>query len=66
MFQVATLTVGRVDILQPASTPTTLLPCGVAGDGSAILNAADLHAGTSESSEGRLGTGTRSLGAVAT
>merc|ERR1719251_82826 len=66
MFQVATLTVGRADILQPASTPTTLLPCGIAGDGSAVLNATDLHAGTSESSEGRLCAGTRGLGAVAT
>ena len=57
---------GRIVNLQPASAPTALLPCGVAGDGSAVLDAADLHASASESSEGRLCAGTRGLGAVAT
>ena len=57
---------GRIVNLQPASAPTALLPCGVAGDGSAVLDAADLHASASESSEGRLCARARGLGAVAT
>merc|ERR1719220_1829717 len=55
-----------VDILQPASTPSTLLPCSIAGDGSTVLDASNLHAGTSERSEGRLCARARGLGAVAT
>merc|ERR1719234_3106263 len=63
MFQIATW--DRQD-LQPASTPSTLLPCSIAGDGSAILNATNLHAGTGKSSQSRLGAGAGGLGAVAT
>merc|ERR1719180_161524 len=65
MFQDTTLA-NRIEILEPASTPTNLLPCGIAGDGSAVLNAADLHAGTGKSSESRLGARAGGLGAVST
>jgi len=51
--------------LEPASTTTSLLPGGVGGDGGAVLNAADLHASTSESPEGALGPGSGGLGPVA-
>merc|ERR1740122_813945 len=57
---------GRVDNLKPASTPSTLLPGGIARDWSAVLNATDLHAGTGKSSQSRLGARAGSLGAVAT
>merc|ERR1719180_527896 len=56
----------RVDHLEPASTPSTLLPCGITRDRSAVLNAADLHAGTGKSSKSRLSARARGLGAVAT
>lgn len=51
---------------QTATTATTLPAGRVGGDGGHILNAADLDARASQGTEGRLGTGTRGLGAVAT
>merc|ERR1719350_1193713 len=51
--------------LQPASTTSSLLPGRVAGDGGAVLDAADLHAGTSQGAEGGLSSGAGSLSAVA-
>ena len=53
-------------LLQPTSTPSTLLPCSIAGNGSAILNATDLHASTGKSTESRLGARSGGLGTVAT
>ena len=41
-----------VGVLQPATATTALLPGAVGGDGSAILNPADLHASTGQSSAG--------------
>ena len=57
---------GRIVNLEPASAPSALLPCGVAGDGSAVLDAADLHASTGESSQSRLRTRAGGLRAVST
>ena len=53
-------------VLQPTSTPSTLLPCSIAGNGSAILNATDLHASTGKSTKSRLGAGSGGLGTIAT
>merc|ERR1719357_2016658 len=53
-------------LLQPTSTPSTLLPCSIAGNGSAILNATDLHASTGKGTESRLGAGSGGLGTVTT
>ena len=41
--------------LEPASATSTLLPGGVGGDGGAVLDAADLHTGTGQGTEGLLG-----------
>merc|ERR1719270_1234298 len=46
--------------------PSTLLPCSIAGNGSAILNATDLHASTGKSTKSRLGAGSGGLGTVTT
>ena len=54
---------GSLD-LKPATTSTTLLSGAVSGDGSAVLDTANLHTSTSQSSEGALGSGTWSLGPV--
>merc|ERR1719350_472069 len=51
--------------LQPASTTSSLLPGGVARDGGAVLDAADLHAGTSQGAESGLSSGAGGLSAVA-
>merc|ERR1719187_203033 len=53
-------------VLQPTSTPSTLLPCSIAGNGSTILNATDLHASTGKSTESRLGAGSGGLSTVTT
>lgn len=52
--------------LQTATATTTLAAGRVGGRGGDVLDAANLHAGTSQGTEGRLGTGARGLGAVAT
>ena len=51
--------------LQTATTLATLATSAVSGDGGNVLNAADLHARTSESAKGGLSTRTRGLGARA-
>jgi len=51
--------------LETTSTASRLPPGGVSGDGGDILNPTDLHAGTSEGTERRLGSGPRSLRFVA-
>ena len=50
--------------LEPATTSTSLPAGGVGWDGGDILNAANLHAGTGKSPEGRLGTRSGGLSAV--
>ncbi len=51
--------------LQTATAATSLDTGAVGGDGSNILNATDLHASASQSTESRLSAGTGGLGAVA-
>ena len=53
-------------ILEPATTATSLLPSSIRRDWSAILDPADLHASSGESSQSRLGSRSGSLGAVTT
>src|SRR5699024_6400239 len=50
---------------ETATTATTLSAGRVGGRGGDVLDAADLHAGTGQGTEGRLGTGAGGLGAVA-
>merc|ERR1719502_104003 len=52
--------------LQAATTATTLATAGVGGDGSAVLNAADLDASTGERTKSSLATRAGGLGALAT
>ena len=52
--------------LETSTTSATLSARAVRGHGSDILNAADLHAGTRQSTQGRLGAGARSARAHAT
>ena len=56
---------GEGNILQPATTPTTLLPGGVGGDGGAVLDPANLHASSGQGSQSGLGAGSGGLGPVA-
>ena len=51
--------------LQPTTTSTTLLTGTISGDGSAILNPANLHASSGQGAEGALSPGPGSLGSVA-
>ena len=53
-------------ILEPATTATSLLPSSIRRDWSAILDPADLHASSGESSQSRLSSRSGSLGAVTT
>ena len=48
--------------LKTTTTATTLSASAVGGSGGNVLNAADSHAGTGESTEGRLGTRAGGLG----
>ena len=50
--------------LQTTTTATTLSAGRVRGGGGDVLDAADLHAGTGQGTESRLGTGAGGLGAV--
>lgn len=50
--------------LQTTTTATTLSAGRVGRSGGNILDTADLHAGTGQGTESRLGTGTGGLGAV--
>ena len=52
--------------LEPATTATSLLPCSIRRYGSAILNPANLHASSGQSSQSGLSSGSGSLGAVTT
>ena len=52
--------------LQTTTTATTLSAGRVGGSGGDVLDAADLHAGTGQGTESRLGTGAGGLGAVTT
>ena len=51
--------------LQTATTLSTLAPGGVVGDRGDVLDTSDLHAGTSKTTEGRLGARSGGLGLVA-
>ena len=51
---------------ETTTTATTLPPGRVGGSGGDVLDAANAHAGTGKSAEGRLGTGAGGLGAVTT
>jgi len=51
-------------LLETTTTATALLAGTIGGDGGDVLNAADLHAGTGQSAEGVLGTGSGGLGSV--
>jgi len=55
-----------INCLQTATAATTLTTSGIGGDGSNILNAANLQAGTSQGAKGGLGTGTGGLGTSTT
>ena len=52
--------------LETSTTSSTLSARAVRGHGSDVLNAADLHAGTRQSTQRRLGAGARSARAHAT
>ena len=52
--------------LQTTTAATTLSASRIGGDGGHVFNAANLDAGTGQSTESRLGTGTRGLGTVTT
>jgi len=52
--------------LQTATTAGALAASGISGDGSDVLNSANLKTSTSQGSEGRLGARTGGLGALAT
>jgi hypothetical protein len=52
--------------LQTTTTATTLSASAVGGGGGDVLDTADLHAGTGQGTESRLGTGAGGLGAVTT
>lgn len=49
--------------LQSSSTTTSFTSGAVGGNGSNVLNAADLHSSAGESAEGRLSSGSRGFGA---
>ena len=55
-----------MDDLEPATTSASLLPGGVGGDWGDVFNAADLHAWTGESPQGRLCSGSGGLCPVST
>merc|ERR1719369_1333065 len=50
--------------LQPPSAATSLLPRGIAWDGSAVLDPPNLHPSPGQGTESRLGSGPGGLGAV--
>merc|ERR1719369_1061442 len=50
--------------LQPPSAATSLLPRGIAWDGSAVLDPPNLHPSPGKGTESRLGSGPGGLGAV--
>merc|ERR1719369_95058 len=50
--------------LQPSSAATSLLPRGIAWDGSAVLDPPNLHPSPGKGTESRLGSGPGGLGAV--
>jgi hypothetical protein len=54
----------KIQQLQTTTTATTLSAGRVGGGRGNVLNAADLHAGTGQGTESRLGTGAGGLGTV--
>jgi hypothetical protein len=52
--------------LQATTATTTLATSAISRDGSDVFNTTDTHTSTSESTEGRLTTGSGGLGAVTT